>query len=118
MEDRGAYLYALVSGEKLSAAISKQYWDDITAECIRLDKLKIMIEKDFAETVSLVEMYEMGVNLSKFFEAKKIAFLDRHGNADINYFGQMVAANRGVNMKIFHDSQEAEKWLQETDSNI
>ncbi len=111
LENREDYLYAFVSGEYLSASISKQYWDDIAEECIRLDKTKIMIVKDFAHSVSVTEMYEMGVNLSKFFETKFIAFIDRRGNPDINYFGQMVAENRGVNMKVFDSEEAAEKWL-------
>lgn len=111
IENRGEYLYVLVGGEILTAAISKQYWDEITEETIRLEKTKILIEKNFPQTVSVAEMYEMGVNVSKFFETKFIAFVDRFGNPDINYFGQMVAENRGVKMKVFENVTQAEKWL-------
>ena len=111
MENREDYLYALVGGELLTAAISKQYWDEIAEETIRLDKTKILIEKNFPQTVSVKEMYEMGVNLSKFFETKFIAFIDRYGHSDINSFGQMIAENRGVNLKVFENVQQAESWL-------
>jgi hypothetical protein len=53
----------------------------------------------------------MGVNLSSNFKGKRIAFLDRRGNDEVNEFGQMVAQNQGVKMKVFKSIEDAEKWL-------
>jgi hypothetical protein len=111
LEDRGEYLYALVGGEKLTAEISAAYWREIAGVCFELDKTKILIEKDFAESVSPLEMVHMGTYLGELLATKKIAFLDRHGNEDINELGKKIARNRNVKMQIFNDVKDAEQWL-------
>lgn len=111
LEDRGEYLYALVGGEYLTPAIAKLYWDEIAERTFALGKSKIMIEKDFQKSVSAPEMLDMGVYLGKILPTKKIAFLDRHGNPDINELGKKIARNRGVQLQIFNNTKDAEKWL-------
>jgi hypothetical protein len=111
MENRGEYLYVLVSGEKLTAEISAAYWREIAGECFDLKKDKILIEKNFPETVSPVEMVHMGTYLGELLATKKIAFLDRFGNEDINELGKKIARNRDVKMQIFENIKDAEKWL-------
>jgi hypothetical protein len=115
LEDRGGYLYALVGGGKLTPEIAKLYWDEIAEECFRLEKSKIMIEKDFRESVSAPEMLDMGVYLGSILANKKIAFLDRYKNEDINELGKKIARNRGVLIKLFENVKEAEEWLKITD---
>lgn len=111
LEDRGEYLYAFVSGEALTPEISKQYWDEIADECNRLGKTKIMIEKDFPKSVSPPEMVDMGIYLGSILATKKIAFLDRHGNDEINDLGKIIARNQGVKMQVFKKTEDAERWL-------
>ncbi len=88
LEDRGEYLYALVGGEKLTAEISAAYWREIADKCFELKKTKVLIEKDFAESVSPLEMIQMGTYLGELLAFRMIAFLDRHGNEDINELGK------------------------------
>ena len=111
LEDRGEYLYALVGGEQLKPEIAKLYWDEIAEECFKLEKSKIMIEKEFEESVSAPEMLDMGVYLGNILAGKKIAFLDRFRNESINELGKKIARNRGVMMKLFDNAADAEKWL-------
>lgn len=111
LEDRGEYLYALVGGEKLTPEIAGEYWREIAAACFEREKSKIMIEKDFAETVSPAEMLQMGAYLGTILATKKIAFIDRHGNEDINELGKKIARNRNVKMQTFYGVKEAESWL-------
>lgn len=111
MEDRGEYLYFLVGGEKLSAEIAAAYWREIAHECYQAKKLKIMIEKDFRETVSPAEMLKMGEYLGYLLPTSKIAFLDRHKNRDINELGKRIARNNEVMMQIFDNPEEAAQWL-------
>jgi hypothetical protein len=111
LEDRGDYIYALVGGDKLTAEISAQYWREIAGMCFDLGKSKIMIEKDFAESVSPAEMLQMGAYLGDLLATKKIAFIDRYGNEDINELGKKIARNRNVKMQTFHNINEAEHWL-------
>lgn len=111
LEDRGEYLYALVGGEKLSPEIAKMYWDEIAEKCAELEKSKILIEKDFPRHVSAPQMLEMGVYLGSILAGKKIAFLDRYKNEEVNELGKVVARNEGVIMKVFKNVDEAEEWL-------
>jgi hypothetical protein len=111
MEDRGEYLYALAGGEKLTSEIAKLYWDEIAEECFRLEKSKILIEKDFPEHVSAPEMLDMGVYLGSILANKKIAFIDRYKNESVNELGKKIARNRGVIMRVFQNVKEAEEWL-------
>ena len=111
LEDRGEYLYALVGGKKLTPEISGAYWREIAGACFEQGKSKIMIEKDFAETVSPAEMLQMGTYLGTLLATKKIAFIDRFGNDDINELGKKIARNRNVKMQTFRGVKEAESWL-------
>ena len=111
LEDRGEYLYALVGGKMLTPQIAKMYWDEIAEACSKLEKSKILIEKDFEKSVSAPEMLEMGVYLGKILAGTKIAFLDRYKNESVNELGKVIARNEGVIMKIFKKTEEAEKWL-------
>jgi hypothetical protein len=110
-EDRGEYLYALVGGPRLTAEISAAYWREIAHECFERKVIKIMIEKDFAESVSPVEMVQMGEYLGYLLPSFKIAFLDRHGHQSINELGKKIARNRNVKMQLFTNLSDAEQWL-------
>jgi hypothetical protein len=103
MEDRGEYLYALIGGKKLTPEIAKLYWDEIAEECFRLEKSKLLIEKDFAQSVSAPEMLAMGVYLGSILANKKIAFIDRYKNESVNELGKKIARNRGVIMRVFEN---------------
>jgi hypothetical protein len=111
IEDRGEYLYVLVGGDKLTADVSAAYWREIAGICFDLKKDKILIEKDFTETVSLLEMVQMGTYLGQLLVNKKIAFIDRYGNDDINELGKKIARNRNVKLQTFKNISDAEKWI-------
>lgn len=111
LEDRGDYLYVLVGGKVLTPKIARMYWDEIADECFKLGKSKIMIEKDFPQSVSPPEMLEMAAYLGKVLPGKKIAFYDRYKNESINELGKVLARNYGVMLRVFSVTKEAEKWL-------
>lgn len=111
LEDRGYYLYALIGGARLTAEISAAYWREIAAKCTELGRTKILIEKDFAESVSPIEMLQMGTYLGELLANRKIAFLDRYGNEGINELGKKIARNNDVKMQIFRTVKDAEDWL-------
>lgn len=111
MEDRGEYLYALVGGEKLTPEIAGSYWREIAGKCFELEQTKILIEKEFVESVSPLEMVYMGNYLGELLATRKVAFIDRFGNEDINDLGKKIARNRDVKLQVFKDLESAEKWL-------
>lgn len=111
MEDRGEYLFAVAAGERLTADISIAYWNEIAKKCFDIGLRKVLIEKDFPETVGPVEMVQMAEHLGRLLPGYKIAFHDRHGHASINELGKKLARNRDVMMQLFSYFDDAEKWL-------
>jgi hypothetical protein len=110
-EDRGEYLYVLVGGRKLTAAISATYWREIAHHCFQLKKLKILIEKDFKQSVSPQEMLQMGNYLGYLLPTFKVAFVDRYKHQEVNELGKVVARHREVIMQLFDNVEDAEQWL-------
>lgn len=111
MEDRGEYLWVLVGGLKLTAEISAAYWNEIAEKCYQLGKLKILIEKNFVQSVSPEEMVQMATYLGNLLPTSKIAFYDRYRHENINQLGKKLARNREVMMQVFDNVADAEKWL-------
>lgn len=111
MEDRDVYLYALASGQRLTAQISAAYWNEIAGRCFENNVERILIEKDFPEAVGPEEMLRMADHLGNLLPGRRIAFLDRHHHDPINELGKKLARNRDVMMQIFDSVEKAEKWL-------
>ena len=111
MEGREGYLYALASGEKLTAQISAAYWNEIAGRCFEENIERILIEKDFPEAVGPEDMLLMADHLGNLLPGRRIAFVDRHRHDPINELGKKLARNRDVMMQIFDSVEKAEKWL-------
>lgn len=111
VQDRGEYLYVRVGGERLSAGISAAYWNEIAEKCFELGRNKILIEKEFKESVTAADMLQMSSYLGQLLASRRIAFVDRFGHDDINELGKKLARNRDVMMQIFHNAGDAEHWL-------
>ena len=114
-EERENYLYAFVTGPKDSFAVSRAFWTEIQSKATKLGIRKVMVEEDFPNQLSTMEMFDLGEILAKKFGfAVKIAFVDKSLlNTDLNKFGENVAVNRGFNGRVFNTYEVAEKWLRE-----
>ena len=111
MEDRGSYMRVLVGGERLNATVAAMYWNEIAEACFESGKDKILIEKDFPESVAPTDMLQMAEHLSQVLPNRRIAFIDHHGHSSINELGKRLARNRDVMMQVFDSVSDAEKWL-------
>ena len=111
MDQRDEYLYVLVGGKKLTASISVDYWNEIAEKCDEIKCRKILIEKNFEESVSAEEMLRMADHLGTLLPNHLVAFVDRYGHHDINELGKRLARNRLVMMQTFDGIEEAERWL-------
>jgi hypothetical protein len=115
-EHRPQYLYARVSGERDSVKISISYWREIAEECRRNAFTKVLVDEDIVQTVSKLEIYQVASAIPKMgFTNVLIAFVDRRlEHQEVNQFGEVVASNRGLRVKVFSDTETAEKWLLES----
>jgi len=75
MEDREGYLYALASGQKLTAQLSASYWNEIAGRCFESETYKILIEKNFVEGVGPTDMLLMADHLGSLLPGRWIAFV-------------------------------------------
>lgn len=110
-EFRGDHIWALVGGEKLTAAIAARYWDEIASRCKEHDCRKVLIEKDFKVPADARDLIEMAEHLATVLPSSCIAFVDRWNHESINELGKRLARNQDVKMQTFDDVREAEKWL-------
>ncbi len=95
----------------MTAAISAAYWNEIAGKCFDLERNKILIEKNFSQSVSAPEMLQMSEHLGHLLPTRRIAFVDRYQHAEINELGKRLARNRDVMLQTFENTQDAERWL-------
>jgi len=112
-EKRDGYLYAFVAGPKDNFDVSRAFWTEIHSKATKLGSRKVMVEEDFPNQLSTMEMFDLGEILATLFGfAVKIAFIDRSLlDTDLNKFGEDVAVNRGFNGRVFDTYENAEEWL-------
>lgn len=115
-EMRPQYLYAYVSGMRDSVEISLNYWREIAEECKRRKAARVLVEEDIMQPVSKLETYQIASEIPRMnFKNVLIAFVDRFlEHQEVNQFGEVVASNRGLRVKVFNEVSEAEKWLLES----
>ncbi|MBL8123371.1 MAG: hypothetical protein KIT61_02140 [Pyrinomonadaceae bacterium] len=113
-DDRPDYLHALVQADQDSYEISRQFWQDIADECGRLKPKRLLVEEDIDRPIESIADTYQGASERPLMGLSgiKIAFLDTHPEQhEQNQFGELVARNRGINVKVFFDRKEAENWL-------
>jgi hypothetical protein len=113
-EHRPGYLYAYVRGETDSYEISNAYWTEVAAECAKHNFRKVLVDEDLAQPVpSISEVFHTASERAFMgFSGLKVAFVDRHADHhEQNLFGELVATNRGLFLKVFSDFRTGEKWL-------
>lgn len=112
-ENRPQYLYVYVEGEKNRFEIGKKYWSEILAECQKSNYEKVLVEENISGNISAAEMYEIATRVSNLgFGNILLAFVDcQLEHHTLNRFGELVANNRGLKVKIFNNFTEAEQWL-------
>jgi len=61
-----------------------------------------------------MELYDLGVLASRDIIGMPIAFVGSEAFVDPRRFGEAVARNRGLNLRVFTDMNEALVWLRAT----
>lgn len=110
-ENRGSYLYVIVGGLKVTPRIALDYWNDIIDECERSGCSKILLEHNFVEMIEMSEMLKIIGPVADMLNGRMLAFYDRYGHYDTPEAGKKILRSHDVKMQIFHDLNEAERWL-------
>ena len=109
---RSDHLRAFVTGPRDSMEVSRSFWNEIAEECLSRGLLKVLVEEDFPNAISEVELYELITQAEDALRQLRIAFVDRRADhAESNRFAETVARNRGLVVKIFEDTEAAAHWL-------
>jgi hypothetical protein len=112
-EHREGYLYVYVQAKEDSFDVSLDYWTEVTKYCKKNSFSKVLVEEDIGTDNKIIDTYEIvsrgqKVNLAGI----KIAFVDRYPEQmESNRFGETVARNRGILVKVCPNIKEAEEWL-------
>ena len=112
MEMRDGYLHAIVGGLRVTPKIALDYWHEIIAECEKTGCSKILLEHNFVEMISMSEMLTIIGPLTDMLLGRLLAFYDRHGHYEIPEAGKMIMRSHDVKMQIFHNLDEATRWLE------
>lgn len=112
-EERISYLYAYVRGENASLEIARDYWNRIAKRALSLKVKKVLVVEDISEAITISEVHQLVTELSELpVKDIFVAFVDQFAqHKSINEFGMLVGGNRGLEVKGFESTDDAEKWL-------
>lgn len=112
MQPRPGYLYAYVHGPVDTQAIDRSYFSRIAAHCRQGGFGNVLIEEDLGTQLSTTDIFEVVSASTQLARGTRIAFVDRHAShRPGNLFGETVAVNRGVQVKVCDTLAQAEAWL-------
>ena len=113
LEVRPRYLYARVSSPSTSQAMVVAYLHEIISRCKKLHQTHLLLERDIPAALDEDEVYFSGTDFAHTgLEDMKIAVVDhRPENSEHLELAILVQNNRGANIKLFGDVNDAERWL-------
>lgn len=110
-ENHGEYLRVTVTGQRVTPAIAIAYWREIIETCEKLGCSKILLDHNFVEMISMSEMLEVIGPVTDMLQGRIMAFYDRYDHYEIPEAGKVIMRAHKVKMQIFHDLEQAERWL-------
>ena len=111
LDDHGSYLHAVVGGLRVTPEVALGYWREIVEKCEKTGCSKILLEHNFVEMISMQDMLEVIGPVGELLKGKSMAFYDRYGHYDIPEAGKAILRGHEVKMQLFHDLNEAQRWL-------
>ncbi len=117
IQPKGAYLHVTVTGDNTPEDIGG-YFEEVLEACQQHQCFNILIEENLrGPTIGTFPTYEVITkNISQLLAYDHhLAYVDANPEHDWdnNQFGETVAVNRGISLKVFSNAPEAEEWLLE-----
>ena len=109
------YLHAKVSGNNDPATVSR-YLKDVYDACLRERCPRVLVEETLeGPGLSVAEVFGVVAKASEqvWPVVQQIAYVDTNPLHDFTkmQFAEVVASNRGVNVRIFSSVRNAKQWL-------
>jgi hypothetical protein len=117
-DERPEYLYARVTGERMTLDIARSYLKDILDECRELKYHRLMIERDVPEQLPTTKFPQLAKDFVRLgITDLRIAFVDRRID-DLGLIRFAAAATRalGINVRVYRGRPEARRWLLYSDN--
>jgi hypothetical protein len=115
------FLQTTIEG-KVALESSEQILRQIAAACIEHDQHHVLIDarKVPEGSLSVIDLYELGSNLQRFgfgpTHRIALAYQGQGASSDRAKFLELVAVNRGANLRVFDKIEDAWDWLSEEES--
>jgi hypothetical protein len=70
--------------------------------------------ENFQNQLSVIEILEVAKAVAEMFQGKmRIAHVDKHmTDLELNKFGEVVASNRGLVVRVFNNLEKAKEWIE------
>ena len=93
--------------------MSKEFLEQIHSKAVEFGSEGILIEEEFPNQLSTMEMFDAAEFATEIFRGQgKVAHVDQHlSDMELNQFAETVAVNRGLIVRVFNKTADAEKWL-------
>jgi hypothetical protein len=113
LEIRPEYLYARVTSQATSQAMVVAYLHEMIGRCKKLGVTRLLLERDIPTALDESEIYFSGTDfVHTGLEDIKLAIVDeRPENTEQLELAILVQNNRGANIQLFPNIEEAEAWL-------
>jgi hypothetical protein len=110
--DRGAYLFARLDAESDSLEAALDSWHRIASRCRALGLRRVLVEEHIKDRLSSLDLFHLTSQIPRIASGVRVAFVDViPDHFEHNLFGETVARNRGLTVRVFHTTSEAEAWL-------
>ena len=112
--EKFGYVHAVATGEN-SVENMKGYLEELVRECATRGDRRVLVEERFVgPRLGMVDIFDLASTISDrargLFEA--IAYVDINAENDLNAkFGENVAVNRGLRVRVFRTVEDAASWL-------
>jgi hypothetical protein len=113
--DERRFVWARISGPWTIDEICYKP-EPILAECLtrKQDLLLIDLVGLASQPITTLDRFRLGSSIISFSgKLQKVACVASTGFIDPEKFGETVARNRGVNIRVFDDMAAAQRWLLE-----
>jgi len=107
------YLHVVIDIPRLSVVDMGKLVDQIAVSCARHNFKKVLLENRAPEIsgLSTTEMYTVGEHIGSTLVGYRVAYVVQRVLNKETEFAEIVAINRGCNVRFFNDMDQALNWL-------